>query len=55
MSDSGGSGVNALAVVAIVLVLAGAGYWFVNNQSGRTQRIDVNVEAPKVPPAPTTP
>ena len=62
MSDSGGSGVNALAIVAIVVVLAGAGYWFYNNQPRPAQNVDlkkveVKVEIPKAPPAdppPTT-
>ncbi len=62
MSDSGGSGVNALAIVAIVVVLVGAGYWFYSSQPGSSQNVDlkkveVKVEVPKAPaadPAPAT-
>lgn len=52
MSDNGGSGVNALAIIAILVLVGIAGYWFYYNQNSGTKKIDVTIEAPAVPSTP---
>ena len=56
MSDSGASGVNALAIIAILVLVGVAGYWFYNTQYAPSSRnVDVKVEVPKADPPPSNP
>ena len=61
MSDSGASGVNALAIIAILILVGLAGYWYYDTQyTPRSRNVDVKVEVPApadkpADPAPSNP